>query len=63
MGIIRYTLGAETVFMWIRIRPLDKKQQPVQVTDIGGIIAEIFALAMACYTDWKPIFRIICGSI
>jgi hypothetical protein len=63
MGIIRYTLGAETVFMRIRIRPHDKKQQPVQVTDIGGIIAKLFASPMACYMDWKPNFRIICGSI
>ena len=47
----------------IRIRCRDKKQQGMQVTDIGGIIAEILALSRACYTDRKPIFRILCGSI
>lgn len=35
----------------------------MRVTDIGGIIAEIFALSMAYYTDPKAIFRILCGSI
>jgi len=47
----------------IRIRCRDKKQQGMQVTDIGRIIAEIVALSRACYTDRKPIFRILCGSI
>ena len=47
----------------IRIRCRDKKQQGMQVTDIGGIIAKILALSRACYTDRKPIFRILCGSI
>jgi hypothetical protein len=39
------------------------KQQGMQVTDVGGIIAEIIALSKACYTDPKPIFGILCGSI
>ena len=47
----------------IRIRCRHKKQQGMQVTDIGGIIAEILALSRACYTDRKPIFRILYGSI
>jgi hypothetical protein len=47
----------------IRIRCRDKKQQGMQVTDIGGIIAEMVALSGACYKDRKPICRILCGSI
>ena len=47
----------------IRIRCRDKKQQGMQLTDIGAIIAEIVVLSRACYTDRKPIFRILGGSI
>jgi hypothetical protein len=47
----------------IRIRCRDKGQQGMQLTDIGGITPEILDLSRACYTDRKPIFRILCGSI
>ena len=50
-------------FMRIRIRRRNKKQRGMQVADIAGNIAEIFAVLTACYTDRKPIFRILCGSI
>jgi hypothetical protein len=49
-------------FSRISIRRHDKKQQGVQVFDIKWIIAAIFAVLTAYYTDRKPIFRILCGS-
>ena len=50
-------------FRRIRIRRRDKKQRGTQVADIEGIIALIFAVLAACYTDRKPPFRLLCGSI
>jgi len=49
--------------MRVRIRRHDKKLQGMQVDDIEGIIAAIFVVFAECYTDRKPIFRILCGPI
>ena len=48
--------------MRIRIGRQPKGPQGMQVADIESIIAEIFAVLKACYTDPKAIFPILCGS-
>jgi len=50
-------------FMPIRIRCHDKKQQGTQVADFGEINAELLAVSTSSYTDRKPMFRMLCGSI
>jgi len=50
-------------FRRVSIRRRDKKQRGMQVADIEGIIALILAVLAACYTDRKPPFRLLCGSI
>ena len=49
--------------MLIRIRRHDNKYQATQVIEHTGIIAATFAVSKAGYTDQKPVFRILCGSI
>ena len=49
--------------MLTRIRRHDNKYQATQVVEHTGIIAAAFAVSKACYTDQKPVFRILCGSI
>ena len=44
--------------MPIHLRRHDKKQQGAQASDVEGIIAGVFAISTACYTDRKPMFRV-----
>ena len=47
----------------IRIRCHNKSWHGTQVTDAKGIIAALAHGSTACYTDKKPMFRILCGSV
>jgi hypothetical protein len=51
------------VFMLTRIRRHDRLRHGTQVTEANGIIATVADGSTACYTDRKPKFRILCGSI
>jgi len=49
--------------MLIRIMCLDELFLKIQHSDFDSYIAAINAAATACYTDRKPKFGVLCGSI
>ncbi|MCR4321362.1 MAG: hypothetical protein NUV74_13625 [Candidatus Brocadiaceae bacterium] len=49
--------------MLIRIRLHDNKCKETQVAVSEVIITIVFTIPKARYTDKKPVFRILCGSI
>ena len=53
----------EADLMLIRIRRHDNKYQETQVVEPEEVIGVVFSVSMAYYTDQKPMFRRLCGSI
>jgi len=49
--------------MPIRIRHRDNKYQDAQIAEFDSTIAVLFDFPTASYADWKPMIRILCGSI
>lgn len=49
------------VFIPIRIRRHDNKYQETQVVEHTGIILAAFVVSKACYTEQKPVIRMLYG--
>jgi len=62
MGHLNLTLVAE-VFVLTRLRRHDKLWHGAQVTEVKGTIVALADGSRACYTERKPKFRTLCGSI
>jgi hypothetical protein len=62
---VRQVKSGETMklFMPSRIRRCDNKYQEAQVAEFDNTIVVVFAVSRAGYTGWKPVIRILCGSI